>query len=99
MEKMKTQTESRMGGIELLLAAATSQPPANQQASQNQPTIALPVDSSALMKQEKPETFMEHNRSAEDMRVEEPKKKKRGRPPGLTKGTDNRTLTYKFTPL
>ena len=47
MEKMKTQNEVRQyGGIDLLLAAASSQPsvvPPPQPVNLNQPTIAIPV--------------------------------------------------------
>lgn len=85
---MKNQNENRNFGIDLLLAAASqphSQSVASQPVNLNQPTIAIPVDSSLVKQEIKQDSFIDQSRPSEESNSEEPKKKKRGRPPGLTK--------------
>ena len=79
---MKTD---KLGGIELLLAAA-SQPQLNRSRTTSEAaSISLEIDPSAMVKQEKGESSQENVEETVVAHESEPKKKKRGRPPGLTK--------------
>ena len=79
---MKTD---KLGGIELLLAAA-SQPQLNRSRTTSEAaSISLEIDPSGMVKQEKGESSQENVEETVVTHESEPKKKKRGRPPGLTK--------------
>ena len=80
---MKTD---KLGGIELLLAAASQPQLARSRTTSEAASISLEIDPSNMVKQERGDNSDVQNKEEETASQEsEPKKKKRGRPPGLTK--------------